>query len=115
MIFFFLFLSSLLNGIWQILWKKWLSWGGQFEGIIPFVVWLIINPLFMTGFFLYGISLVIWIYILPKTELSYAYPFLAISFIIVLIGGYFLGEHINAYRIVGVFCIIIGILFISRS
>jgi len=38
--------------------------------------------------------------VLSKVPVSYAYPFLALSFIVVIVGGYFIGENISFLKIV---------------
>jgi multidrug transporter EmrE-like cation transporter len=53
---------------------------------------------------------------LSRVDLSFAYPFLSISYILVLIAGYFVfGETVNASRMVGVALICGGTFFIARS
>ncbi|ACS99106.1 conserved hypothetical protein [Paenibacillus sp. JDR-2] len=68
------------------------------------------------GIFLYGASALIWMFVLRKVELSYAYPFVSLAYIIVLVASYyFFGESINTYKIAGLVLIVGGIAFISRA
>jgi drug/metabolite transporter (DMT)-like permease len=49
-------------------------------------------------------------------DLSFAYPFLSVSYVLVLLAGYFwFGEVITVTRIAGVALICIGTFFVARS
>jgi multidrug transporter EmrE-like cation transporter len=53
---------------------------------------------------------------LSRVDLSFAYPFLSISYVLVLAAGYFwFGESVNATRILGVALICFGTFFVARS
>jgi len=53
---------------------------------------------------------------LSRVDLSFAYPFLSVSYVLVLLAGYFwFGEAVNAYRIIGITLICFGTLFVARS
>ncbi len=69
-----------------------------------------------TGLFLYGLSVIIWFYVLSQLELSKAYPLVSIGYVLTLIIGYFwLDEALTLYKIIGIGFIIIGVIFISNS
>jgi multidrug transporter EmrE-like cation transporter len=68
------------------------------------------------GLFLYAVSALLWMVVLKKVELSYAYPMVSLGYVFVFIASYFLfGEAINMTRIAGLVVIIIGIIILSRS
>lgn len=70
----------------------------------------------MCGMFLYALSFLLWIKVLSQTELSYAYPMVALGYVVVLAVSYFvLQEHINAYRLAGVAFIVFGVILVARS
>lgn len=74
------------------------------------------EPYVMIGAATYIISIFFWIYGLSKVDLSYAYPFLALSYVLILVGSwYFLGESISMLRIIGVLIICAGVLIVARS
>jgi multidrug transporter EmrE-like cation transporter len=53
---------------------------------------------------------------LSRVELSFAYPFLSVSYVLVLAAGYFwFEETVTVSRITGVALICIGTLFVARS
>ena len=68
------------------------------------------------GIILYGISTILWIYILRYVELSYAYPMLSLGYVLVFVASYFLfNEPISTLRVVGLACILTGIILVSKS
>jgi multidrug transporter EmrE-like cation transporter len=68
------------------------------------------------GLALYGLSSIFWIIALSKTDLSYAYPFLSLGYILVILFSYFLlHEPLSIYRIIGIACIIVGLLVIAHK
>jgi len=56
----------------------------------------------------------IWILILKKIKLSFAYPLMSVTFILILAISYFLfNEEITFYNMLGSFLIMGGVAFIS--
>lgn len=75
----------------------------------------ILNPFFLVGLFFYALSVLLWMKILEKLDISVAYPLMAISYIFVIIGAnIFFQEIITVSKIIGVFFIIIGVFFITK-
>ena len=73
------------------------------------------NPLVILGLLSYSIASGIWLIILTRLPLSMAYPFGAISYILIFIGSALSGEYIHAARYLGVILIVIGILIIGST
>ncbi|ACL21745.1 putative membrane protein [Desulfitobacterium sp. LBE] len=70
----------------------------------------------MSGLFLYGVSFILWIKVLTKTELSYAYPFVSLGYIFIMAFSVMVfKENISFYRVLGTVLVIVGVIFISRS
>jgi len=70
----------------------------------------------LSGFFAAILASVCWILALSKFDLSFAYPFMSISFILVLVlSGLFLNEQITLFKVVGLLLIIAGILISVKS
>ena len=68
-----------------------------------------------SGMACYGVSLLMWFYVLSQMELSRAFPLVSIGYVAILLLGYFfLNEPMTAYKIIGVSLIVIGVIFISR-
>lgn len=68
------------------------------------------------GFTLFALSSVVWLVVLSKVELSFAYPMVSMGYIItILMSWKFLGEHISPVRWMGVVVICLGVLLLSKS
>lgn len=69
----------------------------------------------LSGFVAAFIASLTWIAALTKFNLSYAYPFMSLSFILVLILGYFfLNEPFKLTSLAGILLIIAGLYLASR-
>lgn len=65
---------------------------------------------------LYAVTSVAWVWVLQKVELGRVYPLMALAFVLVPLGSYFvLGERFQYQYYVGVAMIIIGIIIAVRS
>ena len=74
------------------------------------------SPLVIMGLILYFISAAIWVMVLSKVDLSFAYPMLSLGYILILFLSWaFLHETISPVRIAGVVLIIAGVYFVFRS
>jgi multidrug transporter EmrE-like cation transporter len=64
----------------------------------------------------YGISIITWMIVLSKVEVSFAYPFLGLGFVFVTIISYFVfNEHVTLIRVIGIALVCTGVFFVSRS
>lgn len=64
----------------------------------------------------YAISILLWMLVLSRVEVSYAYPFLSIGYVVAAIVGWqFFGESLSPVRIAGILVICLGVVLISRS
>lgn len=74
------------------------------------------SPLVMLGLILYGVGALAWIVVLSRMDLSFAYPFVALNFILItVISKYALSETVPTLRWVGIAFIFVGIILIARS
>ena len=74
------------------------------------------NPLLIVGIAIFGISTLLWLFALAKADLSFAYPFLSLTYLVVLIGGAFLfGDKVTLPRVLGFAVIIAGVWIVARS
>lgn len=68
-----------------------------------------------SGLFCYGLSLLLWFYVLSKMELSKAYPLVSLGYVFTLILGYlFLNEAITVTKIAGIALIMVGVIVLTR-
>jgi drug/metabolite transporter (DMT)-like permease len=80
-----------------------------------FLVKAIFDPYIFSSFFAAFIASLTWMAALSKFDLSFAYPFMSMAFIVVLVASYFLlHEPINLYKIVGMLLIVAGLVIASR-
>jgi drug/metabolite transporter (DMT)-like permease len=74
------------------------------------------QPLIWGGLALFGISAAVWIVVLSRTQLSFAYPFAALTYVIILLfDRIFLKVPQPGLRWAGVFLIMTGIVLVSRT
>ncbi len=74
------------------------------------------QPAVWGGLILFGVSAVFWLIVLSRVSLSFAYPFAALTYVLILLFDRFiLKSDVSGLRWVGVFLIISGIVFISRT
>jgi len=69
-----------------------------------------------SAFALYGVTTIAWVWVLQKIELGKAYPLMALAFVLVPIGSYFIfGERFQPQYFVGVTLIFLGIIVTLHS
>lgn len=72
--------------------------------------------LVVASFALYAAATLLWIQLLRQVDLSRAYPFMALSFVLVpLLAALFFGERLSAPYLAGVALIVGGVAVIARS
>jgi drug/metabolite transporter (DMT)-like permease len=74
------------------------------------------SPLVISGLFLYVISAAIWLVVLSAVDLSFAYPFIGFTYVMVLVlSKFILKEDVNPIRWAGALIVTIGVIVISRG
>lgn len=83
----------------------------------PLVLWQICTqPYVIGGFICYGIGALMWLFVLARIDVTLAYPFVGIGFILTMVLGVIvLGEVVSVMRIVGTLLIILGIALLASS
>lgn len=74
-----------------------------------------LQPYVVLGFVLYGLGAVVWLKVLAQWDVSKAYPFVGLGFILSMIIGSLLGEQVGSMRVAGALLICLGVLLISRT
>ncbi len=114
-----IFISVFLNGAAQLFLRKGLLGieffvPKDFSDIFVFINGLM-NFYFISGVFCFAFSFLSWIYVLSKVEVTVAYPFSSLAYVIVLLGGLFLfGESVSFEKVFGVLLICIGVIFVAK-
>ena len=74
------------------------------------------SPFLLGGLFSYGVSFLLWLFVLSKIKLSLAYPITSINFVLVLIASYyFFDERLSLFQYLGIVLIIIGVVALSKA
>lgn len=81
-----------------------------------FLLRLLLNPWILSGLGAAFIAAIAWMAALSRFDLSFAYPFMSLSFIIVALASAFLfGEPLTWPKLVGMALVIVGLVISSRS
>lgn len=89
---------------------------GKIQLSVATLLHMATNPLLIVGIAIFGVSTLLWLFALAKADLSFAYPFLSLTYLAVLIGGAFLfGDKVTLPRVIGFAVIITGVLIVARS
>ncbi len=117
----YLVIVVFLTTLWQILFK-WrsaslkLDWGNSsslFSKLMG-VFQILLDPYIFFGYVCSFAASILWIFALKKLPLSFAYPFLALPLVFVLILSHFIfNESICFYRILGATLIVVGTVLIG--
>ena len=74
------------------------------------------TPLVWLGLSCYGVSALLWLVVLSRLDLSYAYLMLASMYVLVpLVSWLFLGERIPPMRWLGMIVVVLGVVIVARS
>ena len=86
------------------------------EQIFNMVLAVFTNIYLLAGMFSYAISIILWMVVLSKVNVSIAYPFLSIGYIITAVLAYFfLQEPLTLQKIIGILIICLGVFILTRS
>ena len=76
----------------------------------------ITSPYILAGVLCYISGFLVWLNVLKILPLSIAYPFSSITYVLIIFGSaFFLGEPITLFKIIGIVCIVTGVVFISQG
>ncbi len=103
-------LNSAITICGQVLWKMAVT---KTEG---YSYKLLMNPFILLGILTYGLSTVLWLYILSKMPFSIAYALTSTTYAFSLFAGYFIfNEAISVYKIIGTTLILAGVIFFAKA
>jgi multidrug transporter EmrE-like cation transporter len=101
-----------------------LKWQVLKAGILPeafadrivFLIGLVRNPWILSGIAAGFLAFLCWIAAMTKFELSYAYPFMSLSFVLVLIlSAVLFHEPVSIPKLAGLSFVIVGLIIASRG
>ena len=113
-------LGVLLNAGAQLLLKEGMRRINHFEfvwaNLAPVGMQVAANPFVLAGLVSYVISVVVWLLVLSRVDVSFAYPMLSVGYIVNAIAAYYLfGEDLSFVRVSGILVITAGVYLVSRS
>ncbi len=74
------------------------------------------NVAVVGGLVIFALSAVIWLMVLSRASLSFAYPFASLSYLVIVLAAKFvLGETIPPLRWAGVLLIMAGIVLVAQT
>lgn len=116
----YILISVLAGAVGQIMLKRGMSSMGPLTfafSELGSMLWRIgTNPFVVGGLAIYVSGTLFWLMALSRVELSYAYPFASLSYVVMLIASWLLfREEISVMRLAGTLVIGLGVLLISRS
>lgn len=108
------------NAAAQIMLKKGMNAVGSFSfdlsNIASAFVKTMFNPYVFLGLCTFVISMLSHLVVLSRVDLSFAYPFLSLAYVVVAVYAYFVfKEDVNMIRFAGIALICFGTVLIARS
>lgn len=83
---------------------------------LKFLVSLLFDPVIFSGFAAAFFASLAWMAAMTKFDLSHAYPFMSLNFVVVLLlSGWLLSEQMTLQKILGVGLIVLGTLVAARG
>ena len=116
----YILISVLAGALGQILLKKGMGSMGPLTlsmDQVGGILWRIAtNPYVVIGLLIYVCGTLFWLVALSRVDLSYAYPFASLSYVVMLAASWFLfHENITPMRLLGTVVVGLGVILISRS
>ncbi len=112
--------TVLTNAAAQIMLKKGMNSVGALDissdGLIGTVFRVVFSPFVFLGLTTFVISMASHLIVLSKVQLSYAYPFLSLAYVVVAAYSYFFfAEDVGLARLAGIGLIVAGTILIAQS
>ncbi len=106
-----MFVCTLLSAVGQLLIKSGAA------GLTRSHPWaMLTNVPLITGYGLYGLMTVLFIYALRDEELSFVYPIISLSYVWVAgLSVWFLHEAVNVWKLVGIAIIVAGVAVLGKD
>jgi len=74
------------------------------------------SPAVLIGMACFGLSALVWLFVLAKIPLSTAYPFVALGIAVTVFGGRFLfHEPVSVLKMFGIALVVTGVLCVGNS
>lgn len=84
----------------------------KFKLLITFFL----DPLILSGFFSAFLASLTWMLAMTKFELSYAYPFMALNFVVVVVlSALLLNDQLTLLKAIGIGLIVLGTIIAAKG
>ena len=115
-----IFISVSISAIAQVTLKHGMSSPAVQQGLAgswhQVVIAVASNIYVWLGLVFYALGAVLWLGVLAKVDVSVAYPFVGLGFILTaLLGVFLLGEAFSVIRFVGTCMVVLGIVLVTRT
>jgi len=113
--------SILLSSFAQIILKTGMSNPDvlaaiQSKSTFDIIKTIVTNIAVIGGLTLYFASAAVWLLVLAKVDVSFAYPFVGLGFIITMLLAFFIhGEVLSTTKVIGTLCIAFGVVVIAQG
>jgi multidrug transporter EmrE-like cation transporter len=89
---------------------------GPFLEKVFFLVSMFVNLWILSAFISAFLASMCWMAAMTKFDLSFAYPFMSFSFVLVLVlSGFFFHEPVNLFKVAGLGLIVLGIIVSAQG
>jgi multidrug transporter EmrE-like cation transporter len=120
LVFGLIMLDVALNVAGQLSLKHGMSKLGNFalslSTLPPVFVQAALNPYVILGLVFYGLGFLVWLIVLAKAEVSYAYPLISLGYVFTaILARVLIGEAVTLTRMTGILVICVGVFLVARS
>lgn len=117
-VIFLIFLTDLCDTVSQLLLKSAINsldlHINTVGKVIRLMVRLIMAPRVLAGFVFSALSLFVWLFVLTKSDLNFAFSMDSMRYILIALASVFvLKEKIGILRWIGIFSVICGIVIVA--
>jgi len=113
-----IFTAVLMGAAGQLLIKKGMMVYGAVDAtrIWSQLIRVLTVPYIIIGLVAFFGSFILWLSVISRNEISYAYPMVSISYILILaVSAFWFNEAVTLVRVIGVLLICLGVFAIART
>ena len=117
-IIFLIFLTDICDTVSQLLLKSAINsldlHINTVRKVIRLMIRLVLNPRVLVGLVFSALSLFIWLFVLTKSDLNFAFSMDSMRYILIALASVFvLKEKISIVRWLGIFAVVCGIAIVA--